>query len=113
MRVVCQSVEEFVADLSAAGDLFQNVVRFSVLRHPVGGNRREAVRFDVVVQASAVVNVNAEEQYLLEVGEDCGTDYLDSSQELKGSERAEVLRREITAFCGLHGWTVRSGMIEL
>lgn len=114
MRVVCGTVDEFIENLqNGDGEILQNTVRVSRTRNPWDDNKMEEVRFDVVFQVSAVVDMGEDGQYLLEAGERCGTDYEDSTKEMAGSDRATVLRRKIEDYCGEAGLTVLPGVIDM
>jgi len=114
MRVNFNSVDDFILDLSREDRerVYQQAVRVQVSKNPIDGNKRDAVKFQVVFQASAVVATADGGEYIMEVGEDCGIDYRDASNELIGSERADDLRRMVSEFCDHHGLTLRPGMIE-
>lgn len=115
MRIITTSVEEFLEDLGHDIDqVLQKCVRVSVSKRPIDNiDRRRAVTFDVVIQASAVVDMGPDGQYLLEVGEDCGRDFTDATGEYAGSDRAAELKDRIRQFCDIHGLTVRPGVIEV
>ena len=115
MRVTCRNVEEFLADLVLGGDekILQNAVRVTTFRNPIDGTKRDAVKFSVVLQASAVVLLPNEGEYLLEVGEDCGVDFVDATQDFEGSDHAAELKDRIKGFCRTHGLEVRPGLIEI
>jgi hypothetical protein len=113
MRVTCERIEDFIFNLDAEPNIAQNVVRVTVSKRPMDGeNKREASRFEVVLQASAVVNID-EGQYLLELGEWCGIDYMDQEQEWKGSETADLKYDALRACCNRKGLTIRPGVIDL
>lgn len=115
MRVKCNTVDEFLENLSAeeTDRVVQRVVRVGVTSNPVDGDQRDAVKFRVNVQASAVVDLPDDEgQYLLEVGEHCGFDYNDASQDRAGSERAAELKGRIGRVCRALRLEVRPGIID-
>lgn len=121
MKITAQTVDEFLRCLKAepSGAVLQNVVRVSVAKRPMDGNsKRDAVKWQVTLQASAVVGIieDGEEQggqYLLQVGEECGVDYRDASQETPGTERADELRRMIQDYCDGHSLRVLPGTIDV
>ena len=92
--------------------ILQRAVRASTTRNPIDGIKYDAVKFSVVFQASAVVRLDDGGEYLLDYGEDCGTDYMDEPKKLEGSERANVLREKLAGFCDDYGLLVRPGIIE-
>lgn len=116
MRVVCNSVDDFITNLKAqiGTAIFEQTVWASVTRNPLGKeNQREAVRFSVVYQASVVVNTNDGGQYLLEVGEDCGIDYEDATQDRSGTKRAQELIEKVQGCCDKRGLKVRPGIVSI
>ena len=112
MRVVCASVEEFLKCLESEKTLLQDAVRISIFRNPMDGkNQRDATKFKIILQASAVVNIDEESQYLLEVGKDCGRDIEDAEPTKEGTELATALKDQIEAFVVKRGWRVLPGTI--
>jgi hypothetical protein len=112
MRVTCNTLDEFVENLEKEGParIFQRVIRVSVTRRPLD---EDGVKFRVNFQASAVIDLgDGEGQYLLEVGQDCGTDFEDASQETEGSERAEALKQRLKLCCR-EGIELRPGVVSL
>jgi len=116
MRVVCETFEEFLLDvqthvgLEGEDSVLQKCIRVSVSHNDVGTG---GVRKSVVFQASAVMVLPNDGEYLLQVGVYCGDDYLDSTQEFHGTEKAESLRQQMVKFCTSHGLTVRPGLVEI
>ncbi len=131
MRVTCQTVEEFLSDIraqiegngekcqareedgcivysEAADCVLQRAIRISVFRRPSD----DGVKFDIVLQASAILALAGGGEYLLQLGVNCGTDYEDVSQEKEGSDKVAELKKEIEVFCEAMGLTIRPGMIE-
>ncbi len=114
MRVTCNDVDAFLKDLSLADaeQVLQRAVRVSVSRNPVDGNRRDALKFTVTLQASAIIGLEDGGEYLLEVGVDCGNDYMDGRPDLGGTECADDMVDQIRHFCESRGLVVRPGIIE-
>ena len=106
MRVVCQMIDEFFENLTSEpkGSLFRDTIRINNVRQPLDGNRFAALKFQIIVQVSAVVDLGEDGQYLLEAAEDCGIDYADASQEKEGTEQANELRLKINQECEKHAW---------
>lgn len=106
MRVTCETVDEFIeclrAECQAHSTIFQDTIRVSICRRPIDKSAREALKFEVVLQASAVVVVDQESQYLLEVGEYCGKDYADDPPNDEGTQKAKALKEKIEDFA--KGW---------
>ena len=113
MKVICASVDDFLSNLSLAGDgnVFNSAVWIDVSSAPTDKDGK-GTRTRVVIQAAAVVIMSDEREYLLVLGQFCGNDYHDSSQEFKGSLAAEESRKRIVLFCDSAGLTVRPGMVE-
>lgn len=113
MRVICTTLDDFIANLrmEPPSAVLQQAVRASVSSRPLDGDKQKAVKFNVVFQASAVVNLDDGGQYLLDYGEDCGIDYRDSSQEFVGTQRANELKIKLTEFCDDQGLKIRPGVI--
>jgi hypothetical protein len=113
-------LEDFIEDLKnqteAVGGpvcVIQKTVRVSISRNPVDGNARNAVKFDVTFQASAVIELEGGGEYLLQMGVSCGTDYEDATQEKKGTKKAEEMKKELGDFCDSSGLIVGPGTIEV
>ena len=117
MKVTAQTVDEFLRCLAAEPEdaVLQKAVRVSVVQRPLDGN--DKVRWMITLQASAVVGIieEGEEggQYLLQVGEECGVDYRDASQETPGTERAYELKGMIEDYCRGHALRVLPGTIDV
>jgi len=119
MRVVCNTVEEFLqevgihidlADTEGMNSILQGCLRVTVSYNDVGTG---GVKKSVVLQASAVMVLPDGGEYLLETGVGCGVDYMDSTQEFEGTKRAEALKKGIHKFCQSHDLTVRPGLIQI
>ena len=114
MRVICNDLDDMLTNLKLEmpSAILQRAVRVSTTRNPQGGTKQTAMRFNVTFNASAVVRLSGGGEYLLEFGEDCGTDYMDEPKKLEGSERAAGLREKLVGFCDDYGLLVRPGIIE-
>lgn len=115
MRVCCDNLDDFITNLKhePASNVVRHVVHVSTTMRPLDtSDKRTAVKFSVVFQASVVVNLDDGGQYMLDYGEDCGLDYRDASKDFKGSERAAALRKRLEEFCDDHGLTIRPGVVE-
>lgn len=119
MRVVCSSVSDFMKDLEtqvgASGPdcVVQKTVRINIDKSSLEGKPiRDSVKIGVILQASAVIILSNDGEYLLQLGFDCGVDYLDASKELRGTKVAEALSVEIENFCRTLGLVTGPGMIE-
>lgn len=116
MRVSCESFNDFMANLEAVNkaDVYGKVIYFSLNRHPVDDpSRLKATRFDVVVQASCVINVDfGDSQYLLQFGEHVGFDRVAAGGNIEGSEAAKKIKDRLVLFCGERGIKVMPGMVS-
>ncbi len=110
MRVVCQTISEFLENLEHEPDdaVLQKTIRVSCILKFV-----HEAKSEIIVQASAVVSIGEEGQYLLEAGEICGMDYKDASGECQGTDKAEYLRGMIKEVCDRRGWSIRPGIIDM
>lgn len=105
-------MEDFLAALAVESSIWQSTMRVNISKRPIDEGGRNATRFAVVLQASAVVLLPEGAEYLLEVGLRCGTDYHDSSNEMVGSETAEVLKKQLEAFAGERSWRILPGVMS-
>jgi len=119
MRVVCESFEDFLADVqfqikeNGPKAVADKTIRLSTTKHPVGeGEGKEAVRLMVTMHCSAII-VSGEVGYLLEAGEECGIDYNDATQEKNGSKAMGVKVAALGDFCDSAGLVIRPGVIEM
>ena len=113
MRVVCDTIADFIKNLEieTPAHIYRGVVHSTVSSRPVDGDKRSAVKFDVTIQASAVIELPNGDQFILEVGELCGTDYRDNTQELNGTIRANELSGLLRVFCESNGVSLRPVII--
>lgn len=104
MRVVCDTMDGFIANLAhQMDDEDQSVVRsavyLSVTRRGLDDqDLRKAAKIVIGIHASAVINI-IDGQFLLDYGEDCGVDYHDGTGESGGSARVNQLREQLNLFC--------------
>ena len=107
MRVTCADINEFLENLEAAEGVFQNTVRISIVPRPIDENKA-----DIVLQASAVVEVDDGSQFLLEAAHGCGRDYMEGGdRDLSGTNEAKRLKHEIAGLVQRKGWKVMPGII--
>ena len=111
MRIITNSLGDFLENLGQ-GPVVGGVVWVNRTENPMDGNRRDAIKYSVVFQASAVCDF-LEGQYLLELGVDCGHDVRDCNNDCSASEEAERLRAELIGFCSAKGLAVRPGIIDM
>lgn len=109
MRVVCQSVEEFTDNLriEGKGHVYRDTVYLSRFVRKIDEGRST-----INIQVSAVVDVDASSQYLLQAGEDCGTDYLAADEELKGTIEFERIKAKLVECCNELCLNVRPGIVD-
>lgn len=119
MRVTCTNADEFLeciqrgVDTTRGDKLFHDTIRVSIIRRPVDGSVRDAVKFDVVIQGSTVIRSPDNSEYLLEFGENCGRDYEDADAEHEGTRNAKMIKQRISDFARQSGWKVLPGIIGL
>lgn len=113
MRVICNSVEEFLTCLDNEEHLLQDAIRVSISETPLDGNQRLATKFQILFQASAVAYLEEEGQYLLEVGKDCGVDIRDAEPTNEGSYMAKELGKSVSSYAEKRGWKVLPGHIQI
>lgn len=111
MRVTTNNLTDFLANLEQ-GEVAGGVVWVNRTENPVDGNRRDAIKYSVVFQASAVCEFD-DGQFLLELGVDCGFDIRDCNNDCSASDEAARLRAELVGFCERRGLTVRPGIIDM
>lgn len=117
MRVICNTVGEFIEDLNIQIEdsdgidcVLERSVRTSIIQKPT----ENEIKKQIIFQASAVVaTLDGEGQYLLEVGVLCGFDYYGGEQDYEGTEKAEGLKKELKEFCDKVGIRIRPGVIDL
>jgi len=116
MRVVCSTVDDFLADLEtqmriSGGNecVYQQTIRISISE-----SREDSdIRYNITLQLSAVVCLPDGTQYLLECGMFCGTDYRDASQEWNGTEACAEQKDRIKKFCDVHRLLLGPGVIQI
>ena len=116
MRVTCNTLNDFITNLrmEPPTSVLQQTVHVSVTERPLDiSDKHKAVKFSIMLQASAVITLEDGGQYLLEYGEDCGMDYRDSSNELLGTERTNGLRKKLVEFCDDYGLKIRPGIVQI
>ncbi len=113
MRVVCVTIDDFLENLDKEPKeaVYRGIIYVDVIRQPIDSSKRNAARFSVVFQASAVIDVK-EGQFLLEMSEDCGTDYNDATQEMIGTNAAKGLKEILEKYCSEKGLVVRPGVVD-
>ena len=79
----------------------------SIVRRP----HDNGVRFEIILQASAILTYNDGGEGLLEVGVGCGPD-LEDAEDFPGTEQAKKLESQITEFTDKRGWRVLPGIID-
>ena len=118
MRITCDDVDDFLVNVMEEGpdNVSQKVIHVSYIKKPIDASSGTnfVVKLGILLQASAVMNTkDGEGQYLLEMGQHCGFDYVDKTQEFKGTEKATKLKKQIEDFCNQNGLTTRPGVIDM
>ncbi len=115
MRVTCGSLDEFVEDLrnqlGKDSDVFQKTVRVSTSKRDM--DDCAGARFMLTFQASAIVCLPDDSEYLLQMGVDCGIDYEDATREKNGTKELVELKEKLKLFCDESGLIVGPGVIEI
>ena len=112
MRIQCQSVQAFLENLEGQ-KVYQKTVYVDKTRHAYGDDDRKASSWDIIFQASAIIEFEDEGQALVQLGVDCGVDRKSDGGEYNGSEEADVRRDTIEAFCKENDLTMRPGILDL
>jgi len=112
MQVVCETVGDFIEHIED-GKIWQSTIFINRTRKPVGGDKFNAVKWEVCLQASAVVQIDEESQLLLQYGEFCGYDYTDASAESKATERADGLLGQLRCVCEDKGLKIKPGILGM
>lgn len=118
MIVTCNSLDEFIAELELSkGNTYQKLVRVSISKNPLlekpHQNPREAVRTEIILQASAIIETSDGGQYLTQFGTKCGIDYSDTSQSYEGTKQAEAVKKKIKLNCDKLGLKIGPGVLEI
>lgn len=112
MRVTTETLDEFFERIDNDPHVFQNAISASTIKKPINGTRYDALAFEVIFQASAVVIVQGRSEYLLEIGLHCGKDRLDGEPDLEGSNRADEYKQRIKEYAEKMGFKVLPGLID-
>ena len=106
MRIECQSVADFLANLAGESVLL-NRVHADETKVAV----TDAVA-DVIFQASAVLDLGESGQALVACGERCGRDRATADGTMEGTRRAKELRDLLETKCAEMGLEVRPGILS-
>ena len=117
MRVICETIDDFLYDIETqikemdrSDCVLQKAIRVSKTSRTFGNDTN--IRM-IGFRCSAVLDIPDGGQYLLEMGVECGKDYHTHDKEFTGSEKADVLREQVQAFCNRTGLSIRPGLIEI
>ena len=91
MIVTCSALSDFFINIAAVPTILDGAIRINISRRPVDGDGKDAYKFDVFFQATAVGCAEDGTKYLIQFGVKTGRDYEDASQEKKGTETAEQM----------------------
>lgn len=105
MLVNVGSIEDFKATLESEES--KNVHRQMVYVSLSYKAEDDQPKREVFLHVSCVVNVSDEEQYQLNYNQNFGIDYVDATQELKGTEAAEAV------ILTLRSWLEGFDLIEM
>lgn len=109
MRVLCDSLDEFIEDLNNHDAIVEDVIRFSTVHedHPTND-----LIESVYAQATALVFSKQPgfQEYLLQVGLSCGQNYSDA-EENAGTQTADKYRNQLKEYAESRGWRLGSGVV--
>jgi hypothetical protein len=112
MKVTVTSIEEFFECLDAEKQIYQGTIRVCTGKKPLDPPGRIQVKFEIILQACTLVEVEEGGQYLLQIGISCGKDYEDQGGERPGSALAKSYRDRIAEYARKRAWRVLPGVIE-
>ncbi len=111
MKITTSIIPDFISNLKSAG-VFNNVVYYETSKHQLNGKtKRDATCFDVVFQASAILEFK-DGQALLVCGVDCGVDRHTSDGALDGSAESHRLLTVLKEYCDSRGLVLMPGMLD-
>ncbi len=123
MRVVCSTINEFLQEIdhnikkSGSSCVHGQTIRGSIIETPLPDsattNPREVVKFEMGLQASVVIDLGSDGQFLLEVGEIAGNDYRDGSNDTNATKAVEAWVNKIQGFCEKHDLRYGPGIISI
>ena len=123
MIITCNTIQELLEEIETQvkehgiAAVYQSMIRISISKRPLADSAhtkpQDVVRWEVELQASAVVDLGDEGQYLVQMGESCGIDYHDNSQEMGGTIEANRLKAIAKSFCDSYGLRVGPGKIQV
>lgn len=107
MRVTCNSIDDFITNLTdvASLNVLNGIIYVDVTKRPV-----ENAKFLVSIQATTVVSMEIDGQYLVVAGEECGRDIVTADADYSGSERSNVLKQRLVDFCKTKNWRILPGV---
>lgn len=108
----CKTVDDFLANLPVGSGVYLDTIWTDVEKQPVDGDLRTASRVAVGFRATAKVPLEDDGLYL-EAFVDCGIDYMDATQEMAGSERADGLMGQLGSFARRNGLELRPGRLVI
>jgi len=111
MRIECPTLQEFFDCVRSEEKFFQNAIRYSVVRRPVGKDPTIQIKEEVILQVTTVVVADPGE-YLLQSAEHCGYDYNENPPERNGSEKAEELVKNLQQFAKVNRLKLLPGIIH-
>ena len=123
MIITCNTIQELLEEIETQvkehgnAVVYQLTIRVSISKRPLADSAhtkpRDVVRWEVELQASALVDLGEQGQYLVQVGESCGIDYHDNSQEMGGTIEADRLKAIVKSFCDSYGLRIGPGTIQV
>lgn len=116
MRIVCETIEDFLENLESLGiedgadQLFHNEIRRSVSHR----DKQETSR-KVILQFTAVVCRHDGSEFLLDFGIDCGFDEFSPIEDLAGTVKEQQITNLVKGLDLVKSgiWTIKPGTIHV
>lgn len=112
MRIECYTISDFIINLetyvkSMGGKVFNKTVYWSFSRRSIS-----TLMYNVIVQASAVIELEDTSQFILEAGQDCGEDNEAVNGIKSGSILAASMKNNLRDVCSVIGVILLPGHIQ-
>jgi len=111
MIIKCNTVEAFLENIKGS-DLFQEIVFIDITSRGMGDNQRSSTSFEIIFQASTIIQYGEGDQALLQMGLLCGIDRHTGDGGLEGTEKAIMCRAQIEEYCAEHDKKVKPGILN-
>jgi hypothetical protein len=107
MRVATKTIEDFIENLGTS-DVFDSAVYVDVLRNTVN----DGATYHVTLQAAAVMRTKGDEEFLLQLGCNCGIDDETKFGHPDGSKHASEIKHKLKEYCETRGLELRPGILS-